>query len=208
MNMKKSMIFFGLMMATTLMFAQRRVDPMERATRQAENMKSEMGLDEVQFNAVKAVLEEYAAKITFVRRDSALSEEIKRERVAKLHHEREASLKKVLSQEQYEKLVADRSNHATKQRPRMTKHHEHYFDRMQKELSLTEEQAEKLKKINKEFGQKFRAVTSDSTIAQEDKKARAKQVREEYRSKMKSILTEEQLKKWETLEAERKRRKS
>jgi hypothetical protein len=208
MNMKKSMIFFGLMMATTLMFAQRKADPAERAALQAENMKSELGLDDVQFSAVRAVLEEYSEKITFVRRDSALSEEIKHERVAKLHHERQAALKKVLTQDQYEKLPTSRSDQATKHRLRMTKYHEHHSRRMEKELSLTEEQAEKLKAINKEFGQKFRALRSDSTMAEEDKKTMAKQVRKEYRSKMTSIMTEEQLKKWEILKAERKRRRS
>ena len=68
--MNKSVIFFGLMMVSTIIFAQRRFDPMERATKQADEMKTELSLDEVQYKAVKAINEKYAEKQIQVWRDS------------------------------------------------------------------------------------------------------------------------------------------
>jgi len=78
---------------------------------------------------------------------------------------------------------------------------------MQESLSLSDEQTSKIKSIDKEFGAKFHALRSDSTLAREDLRDKAKQLREEYRSKTKSVLTEEQFKKWELQMADRKRRK-
>ena len=205
--MKKSMIFLGMMIVSTITFAQPRVDPLERAAKQAEKMRTELGLDEVQFNAVKAINEEYANELSQLRRDSTLSKEEKHKQMRTFHHEREAAFKKVLTEEQHKKLAANRSEQANKHRARMAKHQGAYADRIQKELSLTEDQASKLSAINKEFGQKFRALRSDSTMAQDDRKAKNKQLREEYQSKFKSILTEEQFKKWETLKSEHKRRR-
>ncbi len=198
------MIFLGMMIASTIMFAQRKVDPMERAAKRAEKMKTELGLDEVQFNAVKAINEEHAGKLSKMGSDSTLSKESRREQMKTLRHERESALKKVLTDDQYKELVANRSEQAKHHRARIAKRQ---GDRVQKELSLTEEQAAKLKAINHEFGQKFRALRSDNTLAREDVRAKAKQLREEHQSKTKSVLTEEQLKKWETLKNERKRRK-
>jgi Spy/CpxP family protein refolding chaperone len=205
--MKKIMIFLGMMVASTIMFAQPRVDPMERAAKQAEKMKTELGLDEVQFNAVKAINEEYAGKLNQIRRDSTLSREEKHTQMRTFHQERDAAFKKVLTAEQHKKLAANRSEQKNKHRAKMAKHQGAHAERIQKELSLTEDQAAQLKGVNREFGQKVRALRSDSTVAEEDRKAKIQQVRQEYQSKIKTILTDEQVKKWETLKSERKRRK-
>lgn len=205
--MKKSMMFFGLMIVSTIMFAQRKVDAMERAAKQAERMKTELGLDDVQYKAVKSINEEYAGKLGRIRGDSTLSREDRSKQLRTLHQERETALKKVLTEEQHKKLASNRSARANKYRAAMAKRQDDRAKRIQKELSLTEEQAAKLKSIEKEFGQKFRALRSDSTIAKEDARSKALQLRDEYRSKTKSVLTEEQYKKWETLKSERKRKR-
>jgi len=206
--MKKSIIFLGLMMVGTIMFAQRKgVDPMERAAKQADKMKAELALDDVQHKAVKAINEEYADKQIQVRRDSALSKESRHNKVRTLHQEKNAALKKVLTEEQHKKLVASRAAHANKHKARMARHHSDRAQRMQKNLSLSDEQTAKIKAIDKEFANKFRLLRSDSTLAKEDSHAWARQLREEYQSKTKSILSEDQLKKWESQKAEHKRKK-
>lgn len=206
--MKKSMIFLGLMIASTVMFAQRRMDPMERAAKQAERMKTELGLDEVQYNSVKAINEDHAAKLKKVWADSSLSKETKQQQMKSLHNERETALKKVLTEEQHKKLVANRSDQRSKHGARMAKHRGDFAERMQKELSLTDEQTEKVKTINREFGQEFRTLRNDSTMPKEDNKARMKQLRDDYQKKLKTILTEEQFDKWEKQKSEHRRRKS
>ncbi len=205
--MKKIVIFFGLMMVSTIIFAQRRVDPMERASKQADKMKTELSLDEVQYKAVKAINEEYAEKQIEVWRDSTLSRESKHDRMRMLHNEKHAALKKVLTEEQHKKLEVNRAAHAKKYRARMARHHADRAQRMQKSLSLTDEQTAKIQAIDKEFANKFRELRSDSTLAGEDARTRARLLREEYQAKTKSVLSEEQLRKWEAQKAEHKRRR-
>lgn len=207
--MKKSIIFFGLMIVSTIIFAQRRMDPMERAAKQAERMKTELGLDEVQHKAVKAIHEDHAAKLTKVWRDSTMSKETKHQQMKALHNERETALRKVLTEEQHKKLMANRSDHLNKQRTRMAaQRNSDYTERLQKELSLTHEQTDKVKSIHQEFGQKLRSARNDSTMSKEDNKARMKQLRSEYHKKMKTVLTEEQFNKWEKLKSDQRRRRS
>lgn len=206
--MKKSMIFFGLLIASTVMFAQRKVDPMERATKQAEHMKKELGLDEVQYKAVKAINEEHAGKLMKVFGDSTISKEARHQQIKTLRDEKETALKKVLTEEQHKKQLANQSDHRRKYGTRMAKHRGDYADRMQKELSLTDEQNAKLKAINREFGHKFRSLRNDSTMSKEGTKTKMKQLGDEYQKKMKSVLTEEQFEKWEKLKSEHRRRKT
>ena len=150
------MIFFGLMIASTAIFAQRNGDPMERAAKQAERMKTELGLDEVQFKSVKAINEEHAGKLMKLRRDSTLSKDAKHQQMKTMHNERETAIEKVLTEEQHKKRVANASEQRRDHGPRMAKHRADYGDRMQKELSLNEEQNAELKAINR-IRQKFRS---------------------------------------------------
>ena len=206
--MKKSMILFGLMMVSTIMFAQRRMEPMERAAKQAEKMKTELGLDEVQYKAVKAINEDHARKSTKIWRDSTLSKEARQQQMKAFHTEKEAALQKVLTEAQRKKLAENRADQRSKHGARMARDHGDYADRMKKELSLSDDQTEKVKAINREFGQKFRTLRSDSTISKDDNKNRMKQLRDEHQKTLKSVLTEEQSDKWEKMKSEHKRRKT
>ena len=206
--MKKGMIFFGLMIVSTIMFAQGRMDPMERAAKQAERMKTELGLDEVQYKAVKAINEDHAAKLTKVWRDSTISKESKHKQMKALHSEKETALKKVLTEEQHKKLAANRSEQRNRHGARMAGNRGDFAEKMQKELSLSGEQTEKVKAINREFAQKFRTLRNDSTGSKEDNRAKMKQLRDEYQKKLKTVLSDEQFKKWEKLKSEHKRRRA
>lgn len=203
--MKKNMLLIGLMLVSTMIFAQRKVDPMERAVKQAENLKKELGLDEVQYNAITAINEAYAAKHAEVRRDTSLSKEARRDKMRKLQQEKDTAFDKVLTEEQNKKLAAHRAGQLKKHKARMAKRHGDHAERMQKNLSLTDEQTSKIQAIDKVYGEKFRALKSDSTMAKEDLRTKAKLLREEYKVEAKSVLTKAQFEKWETLKADRKR---
>ncbi|MBA4056791.1 MAG: hypothetical protein C0490_18905 [Marivirga sp.] len=78
---------------------------------------------------------------------------------------------------------------------------------MQKSLSLTDEQTAKIKTIDQEFASRFHALKADSTLAKEDAKSKGHQLRKEYQTKTKAVLTDEQIAKWEAQQAERRKRK-
>ena len=194
-------------MVSTLMFAQRKGDPMDRAARQADKMKTELSLDDVQYKAVKAINEDFANRQLKLRGDSTLSKQAKQKKAWTLRDEKNATIAKVLTEDQKSKWKSYRVSQAEKRKAGMTKYRGEHAQRMQESLSLSDEQTSKIKSIDKELGDRFRALRSDSALAREDLQKKAKQLRDEYRSKTKSVLTEEQYKKWEMQKADRKRRK-
>ena len=205
--MKKCSLLLGLLMVSTIMFAQRKGDPMDRAARQADKMKTELSLDDVQYKAVKAINEDFANRQLKLRGDSTLSKQEKQKKAWTLRDEKNAAIAKVLTEDQKSKWKSYRASQAEKHKAGMAKYRGEHAQRMQESLSLSDEQTSKIKSIDKEFGDRFRALRSDSTLAREDLQKKAKQLRDEYRSKTKSVLTEEQYKKWEMQKADRKRRK-
>jgi len=205
--MKKCSLLLGLLMVSTIMFAQRKGDPMDRAARQADKMKTELSLDDVQYKAVKAINEDFANRQLKLRGDSTLSKQEIQKRAWALRDEKNAAIAKVLTEDQKSKWKSYRVSQAEKHKAGMAKYRGEHAQRMQESLSLSDEQASKIESIDKEFGDRFRALRSDSTLAREDLQKKAKQLRDEYLSKTKSVLTEEQYKKWEMQKADRKRRK-
>lgn len=67
------------------------------------------------------------------------------------------------------------------------------------ELKLTPQQQDKLRPILLEEGQKMVAVFRDNTLAREAKMTKVQELRDANRTKIKAILTPEQLEKWDKL---------
>ena len=205
--MKKCNVLLGLLMVSTIIFAQRKGDPMDRAARQADKMKTELSLDDAQYKSVKAINEDFANRQLKLRGDSTLSKQEKQKKAWALRDEKNAAIAKVLTEDQKSKWKSYRASQAEKHKAGMAKYRSEHAQRMQESLWLSDEQTSKIKSIDKEFGDRFRALKSDSTLAREDLQEKAKQLREEYRSKTKFVLTEEQVKKWEMQKADRKRQR-
>lgn len=72
-----------------------------------------------------------------------------------------------------------------------------------KELNLTADQETKLKSIFEEFRTKAQDIRSNSSLAQEQKRAQMKSLAEQYMSQGKAVLTPEQAKKFEEMKSKR-----
>jgi Spy/CpxP family protein refolding chaperone len=68
-----------------------------------------------------------------------------------------------------------------------------------KQLDLTEAQKPKVDAIMKSAMEKGRALREDTSLAPEEKKARAKVIHEETATQMKAVLTPEQFAKWQEI---------
>jgi periplasmic protein CpxP/Spy len=66
-------------------------------------------------------------------------------------------------------------------------------------LDLTADQKEKVTAAMKEQTDKMMALRNDSSIAQEDRRPKAKEIRDAFTAKLKTILTPEQYTKFEEL---------
>lgn len=71
------------------------------------------------------------------------------------------------------------------------------MDQVAKELNLTDDQKPKVKAALEERMQKARELRQDTTLSQEDRKAKMKEIQDTFTAKMKEILTSEQFEKWQ-----------
>ncbi len=68
-------------------------------------------------------------------------------------------------------------------------------DRMKTTLGLTDEQSAKMQSNRKEMGEKMKSIRENGSLTDEQKKVQMKELMNKQKESMKSILTEEQLKK-------------
>ena len=107
--MKKSVVFLGLMLVTSVIFAQKKFDPQAMAAKQSEKMKTELALNDAQYASVKSINEDFAGKQQALRDNTALSREDKMKQIKALNGEKSEALKKVLTADQHTKWEAYRA---------------------------------------------------------------------------------------------------
>ena len=80
------------------------------------------------------------------------------------------------------------------------------LEMMKEQLNLTPEQVEKIKPIVEAGREKMKAVREDSTLAQDAKREKMRELAKTQSEEIKPILTAEQQTKWQELMAKRRER--
>jgi Spy/CpxP family protein refolding chaperone len=78
------------------------------------------------------------------------------------------------------------------------------MDKMATELGLNADQKAKWEALMKSQAEKMKAIHDDASLTQEQKREKAKALREDNDKQMKQILTPEQYAKWEKMRQERR----
>lgn len=78
---------------------------------------------------------------------------------------------------------------------------------MAEQLSLTDEQKEKLKPILEEQSKKMREIFQDSNVSREDRMKKMQELRDATNAKIKPILTKEQQEKWDKMQEQMRQRR-
>jgi len=112
----------------------------------------------------------------------------KRESLVKEH---KAKMESVFTPEQKAKLEKIKKDGQARQQEMMKQRAE----KMKTHLGLTEEQSAKLEKSRKEMGDKMKAIRENKSLTDEQKREQMRELGKKQKENMKSILTEEQLKK-------------
>ncbi len=74
------------------------------------------------------------------------------------------------------------------------------LQRLTHELSLSSDQQSQIKPLLVDQQQKMQALFQDQSLAQEDRRAKAKSIRDDTHSKIEALLTDEQKPKYEAME--------
>lgn len=199
MGMKKSMMLVMGMMASAIVFAQGNQEGHKRGGRH-ESMKTVLSLDEKQDAAIRDINKKYADEYAELKKDSVQTREEKRKAGQALHEQRKNEIASVLTPEQNTKWKAHKEAQAAKRKEQVKLTAEKRDAKLKADLSLSDEQAAKIKTARTKFAEKAKTLRKDG---KHDKEA-FKKLRTGYDAEVKSILSAEQYQKWSAMKAERK----
>ena len=203
--MKRSLILAMLMMVSILTFAQKeRKSPVERAAKQTDRMKSELSLSDQQYASIKGINEQYATKREALFKDQSLKGEERKAQSKELRVNQEKEINSVLTPEQKTKLDVLKKERAEKHKAKRIERGKTRAENIKKELALTDDQQQKMLQTTKAFKEKREKIKTDNSLTEENRKAAYKNLKNEYQSEVKGILSEEQFTNWQTMKAERK----
>ena len=117
--------------------------------------------------------------------------------------EHRAKVQNILTDEQKAQLEKSRQERNAKSQERSNTR----MEKMKTDLGLSDEQSAKLKSSREAMAEKMKALREDKSLNDENKKEQVKELRNKQKEEMKSILTEEQLKKFEEQKHQRSFRK-
>ncbi len=106
--MKKRVVFAGLMVISTVLFAQegRKFDRSAMASKRIERMKSELSLTDDQVTKLQAINEKFTKNFQTLRNDSAITVAASRARARKLVADQKTEVNSVLTTAQQTKWAA------------------------------------------------------------------------------------------------------
>lgn len=199
----QSVFALALFMVGVVGFAQPpqgKVDHEQRAQKMTEKMVSGLQLDEKQAAAVKEINQRYAKQHAELWQNSNVDRADKPARMQALGQQKENELQSVLTKEQFGKFLQMKEEHQgqmkgkmqgrDQQPPNPEERAKHQTERMQKQLNLTQEQAEKAAQINLKYAKQAEAQHQE----RQEQQNKQKKVREQQEQELKNILTEEQKK--------------
>jgi len=215
----KKIIAFTLVLASIGLTSVAQVERKKDDSQKAHGMKARKGghgrkmmdnlnLSEEQKAKLKAEREANKAQLDAIRNDASLSETQKKEKAKSIHEAQKAKMQSILTPAQKAQMeknkqeAKEKGKQMAQQRTDMT---EKRKDAM-KDLNLSNDQAEKLKAHNQAAHEKMKAIRSNTSLTEEQKKTEMKNLQQWSKDERKKILTAEQLKKMEEMKKDRMQR--
>ena len=192
--MKKQLMLMVALMMGVVVFAQQKDARHGKGT--YDKMKSELSLSDAQDATIKSIAEKYAGRHASLRQDSTKTREQKFDAMKSLREEKDKEIKAVLTAEQQKKWQTYNEQRREKGKVEMQKASERYEQKMKSELSLTDDQFTKVQAENKLFHAKLAQLHQTGTHSDADRKAAYGKAKSDHDAALKSILTDDQYKKW------------
>ncbi|OSZ73541.1 hypothetical protein CAP36_16100 [Chitinophagaceae bacterium IBVUCB2] len=163
----------------------------------------QLNLTEDQKAKFKSQNEEMRKQMAELKKNDGITVKESREKMASIRKEHKEKTQAILTTEQKTQLEKSRTEGKAK------------FEAMSKErnakmksnLGLTDEQSAKMDKNRAEMATKMKALREDKALSDEQRKEKVKELMKQQKENMKSILTEEQLKKMKEGRGQRPERK-
>lgn len=151
----------------------------------------QLNLSESQKEQMKTQRETFQKQMEELKKNDNITVKEWRTRMENLRKDQKAGMEKILTTDQKAQLEKMKTERKAMHELRMKQGAE----RMKLHLGLTDAQSAKLEKSRKETGEKIKAIRENKSLGDEAKKEQIKELMKKQKDGMKSVLTEEQLKK-------------
>lgn len=179
--------------------------PEEKAENRINKLDEHVDLTDKQREKIEALTIDLIESTRKIKMDESISEEVKKSQIKALRDEHKEALKEILTEEQIAKLEELREEKKEEKRKKtLEEKMRAKTDRMTEELGLTPQQDADLYRLNIKVAQKIRAIKEDPDMSDEKKKEFIQGNKQDYKNVLSTILTEEQMKKFEEMKAEKK----
>jgi len=150
-----------------------------------------LNLTEDQKAQFKAQRENFQKQMEELKKNDNITVKEYRTRMESIRKEQHSKMQSILTAEQKTQMQKMKAEADTK-REQFGKER---GEKMKAALGLSADQSAKLDANRKEIGEKMRSIRENKSLSDDQKKAEMKKIMEGNKEKMKSILTEEQMKK-------------
>jgi Spy/CpxP family protein refolding chaperone len=200
-NMKKiiiatSAILFGITSITAQDIPQRNADHPKMMHKEHSKKGGHMdmkalNLTDTQKQQLKTNREDFRKKMDDLKKLDNITVKEQRTRMEAIKAEQKKKFEMVLTQEQKDKMKTLRTEGMEKHKKMMKERGAMLKER----LSLTDEQSAKLEKSRTASMERMKAIRENQSLTDEQKKEQVKELHKKQKEELKSVLTEEQLKK-------------
>jgi protein CpxP len=165
--------------------------PHAKSRMHGKRSMANLNLTEDQKAQFKTLNMEHRKQMEELKKQDNITVKESRERIEKLRKEHKEKFQSILTTTQKEQMQKNREEQKASREKMARKG----GDRMKAELGLTDEQSAQLQKQRKETGEQMKAIRENSSLSDEQKKEQMKALHKKQQDAMKSVLTEEQIKK-------------
>ena len=163
-----------------------------------------LNLTEDQKAKLKSLQEENRKQMTELKKNDNITVKEWRSKMEAQRKEHRAKIQGLLTDEQKAQLEKSKQKRKNRFDESSKEGHDKYrMEKMKTDLGLSDEQSAKLKSNRDAMVEKIKAIQEDKSLNDETKKEQVKELKKKQKEDMKSILTEEQLKKLEELKQQR-----
>lgn len=155
----------------------------------------DLNLSADQQKQFKEINESYRKQVTDIRNDKTLSAADAKTKIQSLRKEQVSKTQALLTPEQKTKMAERRKAFTKDGKGKTAMRGQKGVERMKTKLGLTDEQSSKIKTNQQAFHEKAKAIRSDNSLTDEQKKEQVKNLAKQNHESMKSILTPDQLEK-------------
>jgi hypothetical protein len=169
---------------------ERTRETINRHHRDQRDGVNRLNLSEEQKAKFKSLNENFRAQMDELKKKDDITVKEWRSRMENLRKDHREQISSLLTNDQKDQLKKSRKARQLRQSDRRKEG----FERMRTRLNLTDDQASRLKQSHSEMAEKMKAIRENQSLTTDQKKEQVKELRKKNQENLKTILSEDQLK--------------